>query len=94
MAHGGVSGTGLRWGKAADPETSQELSSPSELAERCRGAVGVSDGAFLPKFLLVLRKMVKHPGIATEVMGTKLFSSCEWDYFKIEVFRITVTILC
>jgi len=39
--------------------------------------VGVSGGAFLPKFLLALGNVVAPPGIGTEVMGTKLFSSCE-----------------
>lgn len=77
MAHRGVSGTGLQWGKAADLKTSQELSSLPEPAKHCQGVIGVNGGALLPKFLLVLGKVVKHPGIATEVMGTKLFSSCE-----------------
>jgi len=37
VGQGGVSGTGLHWGKAADPETSQELKSPFELAKQCCG---------------------------------------------------------
>lgn len=91
MAHGGVSGAELRWGKAADPGTSQELSSPSEPAKRCQSVAGVSGGAFLPKCLLFLGTVVTDPDIATEVMGTKLFSSCEQDYFK---QKFSMLLLC
>lgn len=67
----------MRWGKAADPGTPQELSSSLELAKQCWSVIGVSGGAFLPKFLLVLGKAGTQPGIGTEVTGTKSFSSCE-----------------
>lgn len=77
MAHRGVNGTGLQWGKAVDLKTSREPSSLPELAKQCQCVIGVNGCALLSEFLLVLRKVVKHPGIATEVMGTKLFSSCE-----------------